>query len=608
VLVAMCLDWLQMRGEITHMAWSRGHLVHPSSSTGFHNTLLLDMNADALTVDLDLGRHTRSINCIVQHTLLPPYHFPYEEIQGKHASRFELSVPRLPFYSRATFVAGGAHRNTLYVVHIIRLGEAMDISLNGAFPNRDPFLETRRLQYLEDHVEWYLPNISGQATLSLRIRPVSFAPLVPGGSDASLAEVPQVVDSCRCGNITAGFGNACDLQVEIPGHRLCVFVAEATRELGHLHHLSGVAGTSSELNAWLLNTTVSGKRVGLNIPEEPPVRYFQPLNNSRMQVVESTFKLTLAAEGLSRQGSQILVSITEDATDSEVTSIPVMFLFLAPPVVLTVDQDSQGDSCFLLPAFHATAEFRTEYMLCGGLSDVDQIATTVSDTRFQVVRQHESSRPGCGEYMDHRLELRVVRKPETNCSGWCKSYQARTEDYDLAVVKSAGHCLRQAMELDDSESMERIIKQQGAALPCVAELGLLGEAVSRNQSAVVKMMLGDKVSWNQTSGGGTPLQIAGMNGNIAMLRLLLEANADLNDQSHGPTALAYASEQCQVPAVRFLLDNGARADVGPRTEDTSEEECKHNPLLYLLMDRAAHCGIEAKQETAKLLLDKNVTK
>ena len=385
-------------------------------------------------------------------------------------SRFVISVPRLPLYSRATFAAGGAHRSRFYVVHIIRLGEAMDLSLQGAVKDGQPFKEKRRLRYLKNHVEWYLPSISGQVTLSMQIRPISFAPLVSG---SSLAEIPQVMDTCRCGNITAGFGSACDFQLELPEHRLCVFVAEATRKLGDLHDLSGVAGMSSELSAWLQNTTVSGKSVGLSIPEELSVLDFEPQDNSQAQVVESSFKLTMPADGLSRQGSQIMVSITEDATDSEVTSLPVMFSFLAPPIVLAAGAGPDSETRFLLPPFRATGDYRTEYMLCGGVADMEHIEVTVNDSRFEVVKQHVSTRPGCGNYMEHRLELRVLRKPETNCSTWCNSYPARAEDYDLAVVQSVGLCMREAMELDDGVSMDRMINQQGwVHCVCIVPAGL----------------------------------------------------------------------------------------------------------------------------------------
>ena len=44
--MALCLDWLQLRGEVVHMEWTRGHMVYPWSSRSWHNTLLLDMTLD----------------------------------------------------------------------------------------------------------------------------------------------------------------------------------------------------------------------------------------------------------------------------------------------------------------------------------------------------------------------------------------------------------------------------------------------------------------------------------------------------------------------------------------------------------------------------------
>jgi ankyrin repeat protein len=62
--------------------------------------------------------------------------------------------------------------------------------------------------------------------------------------------------------------------------------------------------------------------------------------------------------------------------------------------------------------------------------------------------------------------------------------------------------------------------------------------------------------------GATPLWLAAVSGNAAMLQLLLEAGADANAaNADGETALMAAARSGRAPAVRALLDRGARVDV-----------------------------------------------
>ena len=68
MLVArVTLDVLQLRGELVDYGLTRGKLIYPSGSSAFHNTLLLDQNADSFTVDLRLGEFTRGAEIKLVH-------------------------------------------------------------------------------------------------------------------------------------------------------------------------------------------------------------------------------------------------------------------------------------------------------------------------------------------------------------------------------------------------------------------------------------------------------------------------------------------------------------------------------------------------------------
>lgn len=93
--------------------------------------------------------------------------------------------------------------------------------------------------------------------------------------------------------------------------------------------------------------------------------------------------------------------------------------------------------------------------------------------------------------------------------------------------------------------------------------------------------------------GATPLQLAALNGNDAMLEKLVKAGADPNVAltQYGDTALMMASRSGNVDAIRVLLDAGAQVNAketwGGTTALMWAASERHSGAVKLLVDRGA---------------------
>ena len=70
VLGVTLLDMAQLRGQVVKYDVGRGHLTSPGSSEAFHNTLLLDTNADSLTLNAEVLDGMHELRLEVRHPLL----------------------------------------------------------------------------------------------------------------------------------------------------------------------------------------------------------------------------------------------------------------------------------------------------------------------------------------------------------------------------------------------------------------------------------------------------------------------------------------------------------------------------------------------------------
>ena len=586
-------DSCYLRGELMHHSWNRGYLIHPADARATHSTLLLDSNADSLIVTLEGGPHTQDMFVSVEHPLLNQS----EPTLVTSATEYQVSLPQGPLYGKIKVLTVGVYANTDYTVHILRLDETMNVTFSSwiRLPTEQQknkhadtsFEEERRVQYLRQNPMWYVPDIDmrSNASLQVRIHPVAFAPL---SLHRNLPEVPQVAETaCECGIIKDGFGDDCALQksVEQAGTSYCIYLLATKPEIRLHDGKASVAGFGSDVVSWLVNTTDSGKFVGLASAglrharfddagllrfAHVAQRHFRmydvglesnslavsprpsEVNTEQVHGIDSRFSIDLPPKSLMQEATQLLISPTPDQTDAEMQTIPLRVVSHAPPVSFMFNATP---AAFLLPTFDSQ-DLRFEYRLCGGAdAAISRMTALVPDSRFQVLNSSVYVGADCngGHTPEQRVHFRAVRKGET-CARFCPRYRPRAPNYDLAVIYSPAECLREAVNLQDWTSLGRIFQymvsssgnssQRGTVAivrslqvlrdmcdrpvqgTCIDESGIWNFVVGMNEPAAVNKLLEAKASPDSTSRGETPLRIAAAEGREAIVRLLLEKQAE----------------------------------------------------------------------------------
>ncbi|TNE71939.1 hypothetical protein EP331_08195 [bacterium] len=115
----------------------------------------------------------------------------------------------------------------------------------------------------------------------------------------------------------------------------------------------------------------------------------------------------------------------------------------------------------------------------------------------------------------------------------------------------------------------------------------LNYAVDSNKDSAVYWLIAKKVDVNlQSKDGGHPLIEASYNGNISIMKALLDAGSQVNlATQYGQTALHYAAMAGQSEAIKLLLSSGADKslkDVDGKTAKQLAEENKNPESAALL--------------------------
>ena len=263
----VALDGLQVRGELVDYSFDRGHLVYPSESQGFHNTVLLDSSVDSMVLSVEAGPNTVGLQLEVEHPLLASGNETFQEFGTSKAGEFQVFLPAGPLYGRILATAVGRHSNTSYVFHILRSGTAVKVALYGQFDKnvykdvKSNFSEVRRLQYLARNPKWYVPDLDRKANSSFQVEfsPVVYAPLL---RRQMVADTPVISSSCTpvCDEDRAGFGNMCEVEEVVQlldGSSRCLSVHRTLGGL-KLEQVGSIASESAAMAEWLADVSVSG--------------------------------------------------------------------------------------------------------------------------------------------------------------------------------------------------------------------------------------------------------------------------------------------------------------------------------------------------------------
>ncbi|CAE7942396.1 unnamed protein product [Symbiodinium necroappetens] len=606
-LAMILLDLLQMRGQLLKYDVSRGHLTSPGSREAFHNTLLLDTNADSLTLNVELFDHTRDLLLKVEHPLLNDTELVRFNESGEH----QISIPPGPLYGRISLWAVGSYADTNYTIHVIRVAPAIKVSVNSSFnSSKHPsladvrFYEERRLQYLLEYPTWYVPDVDMAATSAIEVSLDSVV-LAPMALDGQSSDVPTVSPrrcSHVCGPRKAGFGNACvyEQAVELPVP-LCVGLHSPQQLDMDTSDLS-VAGKNSTLLDWLRDVNVSGKFVMLDDFSTEDGTMHWPFD-AAVVGLHNSFSLSTSLSSLA--GSvQLEIAVTQDPTSAEQLRIPLQIVAHPPAVQLALNC-STGSTCFFLPEFNMESP-RTEYALCG--AETQNVSVWVDDPRFTIRATDSAEATQCtGHGQVMRTEYRVSRAESEKDCPWREYYVPWDSGYDLVVRRSILKCLEMAVdsqavkalgsilettryegrvkrfEVRDLMGAEMLLVRMGLVEsadnnPCVDDAGLLGASLRKTPDIqMAKLMLEMDANPSAKSGQDTPLQIAAARGNMAAMHLLLGYKAATKG------SLAVAASRCQIKAMELLIAKEKQGKIDNEKDENEEEEeeeedCDESPF------------------------------
>ncbi|CAE7462558.1 mpeU, partial [Symbiodinium necroappetens] len=331
MLVArITLDVLQLRGELVGYSISRGKLVYPACSQAFHNTFLLDQNADSFTLELQLGDFTQGVRIELVHPLLANQENASEPLFVNASGEEKLSLPSGPLYSQLRLHAIGDYANTTYLIHILRVGEAISINLSATFNEaRYPelagvvFQEERRLQYQLKHRLWYVPDIdlSDKAALLVTMTSMVLAPMISASQEGvvAAAAIPSLGQKCQCEQSPGQQSNCvAEKEVRVGNATFCIYQHSAEQAIYPNRGDAGVAGKDSSILQWLQDTRFSGKWVRLT-----PGSDFNA-ETSGNHSLSTRFRLTGTLQTLRDDNRAIQIVATQDMTNSEALEVQVM--------------------------------------------------------------------------------------------------------------------------------------------------------------------------------------------------------------------------------------------------------------------------------------------
>ncbi|CAE7772956.1 Asb3, partial [Symbiodinium necroappetens] len=643
ILMLIVLDGLQMRGELVDYSFNRGYTAIPPHSQALHNTLLLHKDVDAVSFAYETGPFTSQVKLRLEHPLLDikeatVFDSEAADSTERKGGEYTVSMPAGPLYSRLVVEASSHlhHQPTKYVVHLLRIGEAVSLSIDGPMNPAHfagakiasvTFNETRRWQYQLNNPVWYVPDLDVTANSSFQLSylPIIFAPLIghherEAGDFVGLSTFSRV---CRCGREEPGFGNACAMEevITLPGgDELCVFQRGVKQQLVVEESDGSMSSNAVRLVQWLVDVDLSGKYAGLRLADTDKQLGFvmslkkttarsedQASTTVRPQLA-SVFRASVSTELLLAQATQVVFAPTQDMTDAEALSAPLKIVSHTPPIHLSMES-ANGSRGFFLPEPNA-ADDRTDFAVClvGDLAGVKGRVAN-NDSRFEVAVMEVSKGHSCDEQATvKRKQFKTVRKHDPSCDPYCPFYRPWADTYDISATLSAPYCFDQAINVDDISAFRNISSwvEEPGRRHIFEACGTLQRALEVKRTSLASEMLS---SLGANPDGGvdvseTPLQALAARGDIESMRFLLRHNASVNhSSSDGSTPLFAAAQNCHVRAVQLLLNE--KADPNHLMAPFKGSRCHVTPLLSLFSKgtRSKDCGGDRLNVVVRALVE-----